>query len=241
MRRTLCLEIYLVALLGLTDLSAHAGGAGAEGLREWTDMSGKYTVEAKLLRVTDGKVELQRKSGKVLVVELRRLSKKDKSWIDEWSRDSSGVAPAQQPAAKDKANAEPPIASADGLAESTAISSEAVAGRWEWMPKPGLSCFAEFTDKQKLTVSKIESGQFFFKSGTYKVDTSTNSLVIKYDDGSSGVASFKKGKLRVTAKMSGEFATAPGSPVGPVATIVTSFDYELERAKKESKPKKARR
>jgi hypothetical protein len=46
-------------------------------LRTWSDASGNFRVEARLLEVVDGKARLERADGKVIVVPLERLSPAD--------------------------------------------------------------------------------------------------------------------------------------------------------------------
>lgn len=45
--------------------------------REWTDSSGKYRVEAELVVVKDGKVYLEKATGRIVGVPLTRMSKED--------------------------------------------------------------------------------------------------------------------------------------------------------------------
>jgi hypothetical protein len=58
--------------------------AGADGrlpLREWTDNSGKFKVNAKLVLVLDGKVRLLKETGRTTTVALERLSKDDRAYV----------------------------------------------------------------------------------------------------------------------------------------------------------------
>ncbi len=47
-------------------------------LRTWTDDTGQFTIRARLVRVEDGKVHLQREDGRTITVPLDRLSKADR-------------------------------------------------------------------------------------------------------------------------------------------------------------------
>jgi uncharacterized cupin superfamily protein len=49
----------------------------ADEMRTWTDNTGKYTVRARLVQVLDGKVRLQKESGRFTTVSFERLSKAD--------------------------------------------------------------------------------------------------------------------------------------------------------------------
>ncbi|MEO8494068.1 MAG: SHD1 domain-containing protein [Planctomycetota bacterium] len=51
--------------------------------RKWRDKSGKFEVEAKLLKHEDGKVELLKKDGKVITVPAAALSDDDQKYLKE--------------------------------------------------------------------------------------------------------------------------------------------------------------
>ncbi len=50
--------------------------------REWTDHTGRYSVEAELVEVKDGKAWLRKTDGKVVAVEVTRLSKTDRDYLE---------------------------------------------------------------------------------------------------------------------------------------------------------------
>jgi hypothetical protein len=52
-------------------------------MRTWTDTTGSFHVEAKLIGVKDGKAQLQRSSGQVINVPLAKLSDDDKKFIGD--------------------------------------------------------------------------------------------------------------------------------------------------------------
>jgi hypothetical protein len=59
---------------------------GADGrlpLRQWTDDSGKFNVEAKLVLILDGKVRLLKETGRTTTVAIERLSKADRAYVAE--------------------------------------------------------------------------------------------------------------------------------------------------------------
>jgi hypothetical protein len=58
-----------------------AGPDGRLPLREWTDNSGKFKVNAKLVLVLDGKVRLLKETGRTTTVVLERLSNDDRAYI----------------------------------------------------------------------------------------------------------------------------------------------------------------
>lgn len=54
--------------------------------REWTDVTGKFKVEAELIEVTDGAVRLQRRdNGKVVTVSIEKLSLADQQHLETLS------------------------------------------------------------------------------------------------------------------------------------------------------------
>ena len=52
----------------------------AGGFRTWTDRSGKFSVEAKFVRIDGSFVILERRDGKTIKVPLDKLSKEDADW-----------------------------------------------------------------------------------------------------------------------------------------------------------------
>ena len=70
----------IILLAGLALSILPAGGSGQE-LRTWSDNTGRYTIRAKFLSVTDGKVTLQREDGSKVQVELARLSAADQQYV----------------------------------------------------------------------------------------------------------------------------------------------------------------
>lgn len=57
------------------------GAPAASNLRTWGDASGKFKIEAELVSVEDGKVNLKKKSGEVVSVPLAKLSKVDQEFV----------------------------------------------------------------------------------------------------------------------------------------------------------------
>ena len=59
----------------------------ADDYRTWTDISGKFTVEASMLKFKGGKVHLKKKDGTVTRVTVGKLSKDDQRYVrDELAR-----------------------------------------------------------------------------------------------------------------------------------------------------------
>lgn len=63
--------------------ASSTGPKPAVGFRTWSDRSGKFKVEAELLGVTEGKVQLKRKDGQTVEVPLDRLSDEDQKFVAE--------------------------------------------------------------------------------------------------------------------------------------------------------------
>ena len=55
----------------------------ASGLRTWSDTTGKFRIEAELVSVEDGKVNLKKKDGEVVSVPLGKLSKADQEFVSK--------------------------------------------------------------------------------------------------------------------------------------------------------------
>ena len=49
--------------------------------RTWTDISGQYKIEAELVGSNDGKVQLKKKDGSVIVVSIEKLSQSDQEFV----------------------------------------------------------------------------------------------------------------------------------------------------------------
>jgi len=75
-----CFVFAVLCLLA----SWRADLAAAEGqavMRTWTDASGAFTVQAKLLGVDDGKVRLEKADGTAATVPLQNLSEADRAYV----------------------------------------------------------------------------------------------------------------------------------------------------------------
>jgi len=70
-----------IAKAKLTELGADVPAATGppKGPRTWTDATGTYKIEAELVRVADGKVELKKADGTVVSVPLDKLSAADQA------------------------------------------------------------------------------------------------------------------------------------------------------------------
>ena len=73
--------------------------AAAEA-RTWTDKSGRFQLEAELVKVEDAKAHLKGSDGQVVVVPVEKLSDADRAFIEKAQKG--------QPAASDAKGAEPP-------------------------------------------------------------------------------------------------------------------------------------
>lgn len=61
--------------------------------REWSDITGAYKVEAKLITVADGAVELLTSAGDTIHVPLEKLSKRDRARAESWLATRDGAPP----------------------------------------------------------------------------------------------------------------------------------------------------
>ena len=73
MRGKVLASLCLTLLVGFPMSSAQA--------RKWTDKSGKYSVDAEFISLTDGQVALKRSDGKTIRLALEDLSKADQEQV----------------------------------------------------------------------------------------------------------------------------------------------------------------
>jgi ribosomal protein L12E/L44/L45/RPP1/RPP2 len=55
----------------------------ANAMRSWRDASGSFEITASFVQLADNKVTLRKKDGKTIVVPLEKLSKLDRTWVEE--------------------------------------------------------------------------------------------------------------------------------------------------------------
>ena len=80
-------------LIGVLSLvSATVGWLGDSAAREWTDRTGKFSIEAEFVGLADGRVKLKRADGKAIELPINRLSEADRRYIEQ-------LADAPEPAA----------------------------------------------------------------------------------------------------------------------------------------------
>src|SRR5262249_53415418 len=72
--RFLAIAICFVALLS---------AASAAEFRNWSDASGKFSVKAKYVSLSDGKVTLEQEDGSSLEIELAKLSAADQKYVND--------------------------------------------------------------------------------------------------------------------------------------------------------------
>jgi hypothetical protein len=62
---------------------ATPAASAAPALRTWTDSTGQFTIEAELVKVEGGKVELKQKDGQHVAILVEKLSKEDQEFLAE--------------------------------------------------------------------------------------------------------------------------------------------------------------
>jgi hypothetical protein len=67
----------------------------AAEMREWVDKSGKFRIEAELVKVTDKEVELRKADGKIVTVPIEKLSDSDRKYVEASSSDNSDETPSE--------------------------------------------------------------------------------------------------------------------------------------------------
>ena len=50
-------------------------------VRTWTDNTGKFSVDAEFNGMSFGKVQLKKNDGKIIKIDLEKLSDEDREWI----------------------------------------------------------------------------------------------------------------------------------------------------------------
>ncbi|MCH8046407.1 MAG: hypothetical protein IID44_22080, partial [Planctomycetes bacterium] len=117
MKRPLTLSLILFSILVT---AAEAEPAAERAKRTWTTRDRKFKVEAVLVDFDDKKVRLRRGDGKLLSVDLKKLSRADRKYVD-----AQRAAVAKKPDATDKpADAKP-------ARDTTAADQKALQGRWQ--------------------------------------------------------------------------------------------------------------
>jgi hypothetical protein len=62
-------------------IQSEVGRSTDDGLRLWTDNTGKHQVRARLVMVLDGKVRLEKETGRFTTVPFERLSLGDLAFV----------------------------------------------------------------------------------------------------------------------------------------------------------------
>lgn len=62
-------------------------------MREWSDSSGKFRIDAELIRVDDKEVQLRKEDGKIVKIPLNRLSATDQAFIRQRAQSRDGAPP----------------------------------------------------------------------------------------------------------------------------------------------------
>jgi hypothetical protein len=78
--------IGIVTLLALPVLCSSTLAADDPKPRTWTDATGSFTVEAVFVDLSDGKVRLKKTDGRVITVELEKLSSADQQVVRSLSK-----------------------------------------------------------------------------------------------------------------------------------------------------------
>ncbi len=72
-----------VKLLGTSSARGAVVAGSSGGMRKWSDVTGKHTVEAELVGVADGVVSLRTKQGKTVKVPVAKLNAEAKAFLDQ--------------------------------------------------------------------------------------------------------------------------------------------------------------
>lgn len=125
-----------MAVVTLSLLPCQDVAAADEGLRTWTDASGKYSVKARFIREQNGLVTLKKETGQQFEIELNKLSAVDQKIVSDLKVADSGV-----PLKADDAKSAP--AGKIDWSKVPAISLTAAASEWKVAPPaPAAPLFA---------------------------------------------------------------------------------------------------
>ena len=124
MRAKLCF-----VLLAMSFLEPHSSSA-----RQWTDTTGRFSVEAELVRVHEGKVYLKKTDGKVIGVPIEKLSEADQRFLREYSSANLGTPDPKNEfnkiVTKVKERASRPVGILEQTPQTLAGGSLAPADKW---------------------------------------------------------------------------------------------------------------
>ena len=62
-------------------------------MRKWTDSTGSFSVNAKLVSNEDGSVKLEKEDGRIITLPLTKLSDKDQTYLEELKKQNSEANP----------------------------------------------------------------------------------------------------------------------------------------------------
>jgi len=114
------IRLVVFILILFSTLMAEAEPAAERAKRTWTTRDRKFKVEAVLVDFDDEKVRLRRGDGKLLSVDLKKLSRADRKYVD-----AQRTAKAKKPVEKTKP------ADAKAARDTTAADQKALQGRWQ--------------------------------------------------------------------------------------------------------------
>ena len=169
-------SVLLIALL----LAASPASA-----RKWTSSSGKFTVEAKLVEVKDGNVQLKRRDGKIITVPVSKLSKADRDYLSSLAE--AKKKPRDAGATEDQAVGDAKVVQADitKLSKATysgdadtivAYTHPIILGKLGGAQKAKSIIKAGFK-KFKAVGLKLESNSFPAKPTFFKTDKNHYAIV----------------------------------------------------------------
>ena len=155
----------------------------AEEFRSWTDSTGRFKLEAKLVSLDEGKVTLVKKDGKKMMIDLKKLSQKDQEYVAESQSDNPFEAAEPSPFA--------PVEADGGMSGNEAVSGpRAVTVDWSRSHAIALSAVASewnvsLQDAPKLefrpkAVSLPKKTDFFEKLSGVAVNPVAKKAVVGY-------------------------------------------------------------
>ncbi len=76
------MKIHVLIAIGFLSMASVVSLPTDSSAREWKDITGNFSIEAELVKVSDGKVELRRSDGRLIAVPINKLSERDRRYLE---------------------------------------------------------------------------------------------------------------------------------------------------------------
>ncbi len=176
-------KIFLVITLGM--LVSYGSVAKADDLRTWSDATGRFKIEAKLISNKEGKVKLERADGKSVEIDVAKLSEEDQKFLKEIELnpfkaagdDDKGSMPAKKTGSDSpgKGSANPGTTQPVDWAQSEEVEISAYGDGWDVTP-----AYPEQLDYVPKAISLPKRVDFFEKIQGVVINEQAQRAVVGY-------------------------------------------------------------